>query len=42
MEKHGVIWGMNGNYYDSIMNRCPSWVFTEEDFDDWFWAELGL
>ena len=39
-EKIAIIWGMNGHYYDAIMNRCPAWV-DEENFDDWFFAEIG-
>ena len=41
-DKIAIIWGMNGHYYDAIMNRCPAWVCTDEDFDDWFYSELGL
>jgi len=38
-----VIWGMNGHYYDAIMNRIPDWVLQNPDMiEDWFFAEIGL
>lgn len=47
-ERIGVIWGMNGHFYDAIMNRIPAWLTFTDDaafdaaFDDWFYSELGL
>ena len=37
-----AIWGMNGHYYDAIMQSCPAWVWTDQDFDDWFLSQIGL
>ncbi|MFZ9454936.1 MAG: hypothetical protein ACO27Q_06875 [Bacteroidia bacterium] len=41
-DKIAIVFGMNGHFYDAIMNRCPAWVWTDADFDDWFFAELGI
>lgn len=45
MNEHrtAVIWGMNGAYYDAIMNRIPDWVLQNpEMLETWFFSEIGL
>jgi len=37
-----AIWGMSGAYYDAIMNSCPAWVWTDTEFDDWLFSQIGL
>lgn len=42
-QRNAVIWGMNGTYYDAVMNRIPAWVLKNPDMiEDWFFAEIGL
>jgi hypothetical protein len=47
-ERIAVVLGMNGHFYDAIMNRCPAWLTFTDDaefdsaFDDWFYSEIGL
>lgn len=47
-DKIAIVWGMNGHYYDAIMNRMPAWLTFTDDaefdimFDDWFFAEVGI
>ena len=46
-EKIAIIWGMNGFYYDAIMNSMPAWLTFTNDaafdaaFDDWFYSQIG-
>lgn len=46
-EKIAIVWGMNGHYYDAIMNSMPSWLaFSDSEefdnaFDDWFYSQIG-
>jgi hypothetical protein len=37
-----AIYNMSGAYYDAIMNSCPAWVWTDEEFDDWFYSQIGM
>ena len=43
-----AIWGMNGRYYDAIMNTIPTWLTYADDeefdanFDDWFFSQIGM
>lgn len=41
-EKIYAVWSMNGHYYDAIMNSCPEWVMESDDFDDWFYSQIGM
>ena len=42
-QRTAVVWGMNGAYYDMIMNRIPDWVLQNPDMiEDWFFSEIGL
>ena len=42
-QRTAVIWGMNGAYYDAVMNRIPDWVLQNPDMiEDWFFSEIGL
>ena len=36
-----IVWNLNGFYYDHIMNNCPSWVWTDEEFEDYFAMMTG-
>ena len=41
--RNAVIWGLNGRYYDAIMNSIPAWVLQNPDMlEDWFFSEIGL
>ncbi len=31
-----LYWDLSGAYYDGIMQACPSWVWTDQEFDDYF------
>lgn len=47
-EKIAVVFGLNGHFYDAIMNSMPvelGWIFSDEfdaAFDDWFYSQIGL
>lgn len=41
-EKVFAIWGMSGGFYDAIMQSCPAWVWTDQEFDDWLFSQIGL
>lgn len=36
-----VIWNMNGNYHDQLMDMFPSWVTTEQAYDDYISMMTG-
>jgi len=46
-EKIAIVWGMNGHFYDAIMNSMPAWLtFSDSEefdnaFDDWFYSQIG-
>ena len=46
-EKIAIVWGMNGHFYDAIMNSMPAWLTFTDDaafdaaFDDWFYSQIG-
>ena len=47
-EKIAIVFGLNGHYYDAIMNSMPehlTWLDSGEfdaEFEDWFYSHLGL
>lgn len=41
-DRIAAIWGMNGGYYDAIMQACPAWVWTDQDFENWFYSQIGM
>lgn len=36
-----IVWNMSGAYYDALMNSCPSWVWTDAEFEDYFQMMTG-
>ena len=36
-----IVWNMSGAYYDALMNSCPAWVWTDEEFEDYFQMMTG-
>ena len=41
-DKIYAVWHLSGAHYDAIMNSAPAWALDMEDFDDWFYSQLGL
>jgi hypothetical protein len=47
-DKIAIVFGMNGHYYDAIMNAMPTWLTYADDaefdanFDDWFFSQIGV
>jgi hypothetical protein len=36
-----IVYNLSGEQYDHIMNNCPSWVWTDEEFEDYFKMMTG-
>lgn len=41
-EKLLAIWGMNGHFYDAIMMATPQWVWTDDEWRDFLFSQIGL
>jgi hypothetical protein len=41
MHEHLIYNNLSGIHYDAIMNSCPSWVWTDQEFEDYFAMMTG-
>jgi hypothetical protein len=40
-EKLLAVWGMNGHYFDVIMNSCTQWL-DDDEWRDYLFSQIGL
>jgi hypothetical protein len=36
-----IVHNMSGVYYDMLMNSCPAWVYSDQEFEDYFAMMTG-
>lgn len=36
-----IVGNMSGAYYDALMQACPGWVWTDQEFEDYFQMMTG-